>query len=295
MSPTLRLITCALLAGLPSVHVAADTSTPVPIEQALLLGVDGKLTIDQQGVPSGYEIKTKLPQKLHDSLEQRVRSWRFEPVLIGGKPVIASTAMHVTLAALGTGDDYRVSVDSVSFPQTQGQAPDASGEPLMPTIVKFRGRPDPPDYPRDAFRRGLEADVLVYLRLRSDGHVDQATVAQVALLNAKGKPSDLNGAAKLFEREALSIVPSWRFDVTVNVPNPTASDMTIAVPLSFRLGDARPRDVWQHEARTAKRRAPWLPADPAATAVGVADLANGEYAPAASRFRLIAPVTGSAL
>jgi len=295
MSATLRLIACALLAGSPCVDASTDTSTPAPVEQALLLGVDGKLTIDQQGVPSGYEISTKLPQKLQDSLEQRVRSWRFEPVLVAGKPVIARTAMHVTLAALGTGDDYRVSVDSVSFPQTQGQTPDASDEPPMSTIVKFRGHPEPPDYPRDALHRDLEADVLVYVRVGADGHVDQAMVAQVALLNAKGRLSDLNGAAKLFEREALSIVPSWRFDVTVNVPNPTASDLTLAIPLTFRLGSGRPRDVWQHEARTAKRIAPWLPADPSATTIGVADLANGEYASAASRFRLIAPVTGSAL
>ena len=141
MSATLRLIACALLGATPCVHASTDASTPAPIEQALLLGVDGKLTIDQQGVPSGYEISTKLPQKLQDSLQQRVRSWRFEPVQVDGKPVIARTAMHVTLAALGTGADYRVGVDSVSFPQTQGQTPDASAAPPMSTIIKFRGRP----------------------------------------------------------------------------------------------------------------------------------------------------------
>ena len=91
MSPAIRLIVCALLATVtPSLRAASiEATTPASMQQALILRVDGELTIDPQGVPTDYQIKTELPQKLRDSLQQHVHSWRFEPVLVGGKPVLA--------------------------------------------------------------------------------------------------------------------------------------------------------------------------------------------------------------
>ncbi len=268
------------------------------MQQALLLRVDGELSIDPQGVPVDYRIKTQLPQKLHDSLVQHVRTWRFEPVLIGGKPVLARTQMRVTLAAQGTGDDYRVAVDNVTFPQTQGVTPDANGNAEPPTSISY-GRILPIHYPHDALQYGLEADVLLNLKLSAQGRVEQAFVEQTALLDVRGRPDALKDAARMFERAALFDITWWRFNVALHVLDPKPENLTVRVPVHFslpRIADTRPNPAsWQQEVRTPKLRAPWLPPDPNQQSVGVADLAAGELAPAGSRFRLTAPVAGSLL
>ena len=300
MPPAIGLIVCALLATVtPSLRAATiEATTPVSMQQALILRVDGELSIDPQGVPTDYQIKTELPQKLRDSLQQHVRSWRFEPVLVGGKPVLAQTQMRVTLAAETIGDTYRVSVDNVTFPQTQGQTGDEPEAFKNPTTIS-EAHELGVSYPPAALEYGLEAEVLVDVKLTPEGRVDQAVVEQTALLNVKGKLRDLNNAVEMFERQVLGSVKSWRFNVAVHVPDPTAESLTVRVPVHFSvMGTPGARDArtgWQNEVRTLKRTAPWLLSDPKAQSIGVADLVDGELAPAGVRFHLAAPVVGSVL
>ena len=304
MSRTIPLVACAILAAMLSAPCSAAAETPVPMEQALILRVDGQLTIDALGVPTEYQIKTTLPQKLGDNLQRAVRTWRFEPVLIGGKPVVAHTQMRVTLAAQGSGDAYRIAVDNVTFPQIQGEATDTADDPVTiayarrPTIV----------YPHAALAAEIDADTLVYLHLSQEGRVKQVFVTQVALLNVRGKPADLRSATDVFERQVLSDVKDWRFRVDVDQvklaalqssdPDAVAMAFTLRVPIHFRIEGSRIDDHtgWLQEARTPLRHAPWLPPDHDSVSVGVADVGADELAPASEgRFRLSVPVAGTAL
>jgi hypothetical protein len=284
-----------LMSTAPSLRAATtDALTTAPLQQALVMRVDGELSIDPQGVPIDYAIKTVLPQKLHDSLEQHVHSWRFVPVLIDGKPVLAETEMRVVLAAQGVGDAYRVTVDDVTFPQMQGQATD--GDPKDPTDISY-GKKLPINYPLEALQYGLlEASVMLDLKLTSEGQVEQAFVEQTALHNVEGKPRDLENVAQLFERAAVANMKSWRFNVVVNVLDPKPENLTVRVPVHFSApglaGAPTYRTGWQQEVRTPRRRAPWLPTGPTTGSIGVAD---SKLAPADRRFRLTAQVTGTTL
>jgi hypothetical protein len=308
MHPTSRLISCALLAvAMPALCSAAiDAPALAPMEQALILRVDGQLIIDASGVPTSYQIKTALPQNLRDSLQRHVRSWHFEPVLVGGKPVVAQTQMRVTLAAQGAGNDYRVEVDNVTFPQTSGRTPDASNDPDNPVAISM-SRKNTITYPSAALENDINADALVVLRLTPEGRVAQAFVTQVALLNIKGRTEDLQTAAGIFERQVLADVKDWRFRVDVEQaklaalqsaePDAIASAFTVQVPIGFRMDGSTldNRAGWLSEARTPLRRAPWLRAESAGPSIGASDLASGELAPAASRFHLAASVAGTTL
>lgn len=205
--------------------------------------------------------------------------------------------MRVTLAAETIGDTYRVSVDNVTFPQTQGQTPDAPENSENPTSI-FIARTMPIHYPRDAVGYGLEADVLVNLKLTTEGRVEQAFVEQSALFNVKGKPGYLKDAVQLFERQVLADIKWWRFKVVMHVSDPKPESLTVRVPVHFSvpaIAGTRTNTGWQNEVRTPKRTAPWLPSDPKTQSIGVADLADGELAPAGGRFHLAAPVAGSVL
>lgn len=301
MSFTIRLIVCVLLATATASlrAAAADMSTPLRMQQALILRVDGDLTFDAQGVPVDYRIKTTLPQKLADSLQRHVRSWRFEPVLVDGKPVTAQTEMRVTLAAQRANDDYRVTVDDVAFPQTHGQAADESYISKDPTTISYGSKRVVIPYPMAALAYGLEAKVIVDVKLTPEGRVDQAVAEQTTLFNVRGTPKDLGNVAEIFEHQALTSIKPWRFNVVVHVPNPTAENLTVRVPVHFSVvgtpGARDDRTGWQSEVRTPRRRAPWLPTGPTTGSVGVADVADGKLAPADRRFRLTAQVTGTTL
>lgn len=309
MSPAIRLAVCALaMAVLPTMgRAAADASVAIPIEQALILRVDGQLTIGAQGVPADYQIKTTLPQKLSDSLRHAVLSWRFDPVLVGGNPVVAHTQMRVTLAAQDAGNAYRIAVDNVTFPQTRGETTDTIEDPDNPVTITL-SRKNTVDYPRAALEHGINADALVNLRLTPEGRVVQVFVAQIALLNVKGRPEDLRVATELFERQVLADTKVWRFGVVVDQarlaalrstdPDADAEAFTVQVPIEFRMQDSRIDNPsgWLRAARTPLRHAPWLSPEHASASVGIADLDTGELAPASEgRFRLSTPVIGTVL
>lgn len=267
------------------------------MEQALILRIDGELTIDTQGVPVGYQIKTDLAKDVSENLQRRVRSWRFEPIVVDGKPVIAQTQIRVTLAARPTGNDYVVTVDNVTFPQTQGKIADASMASLVE--VSHANHLTAPEYPRTALYASIEADVVVYIKLTPEGRVEQAFVPQVGLLNVRGKPAVLQEWAKLFEEQTLVATKRWRFNLSGGGTRPLAEDLipSIAVPIHFRMADKHTdrQTGWIQEARTPMRQVPWVTTEPDAATIGVADLTAGELAPLAARFRLATPVAGSAL
>lgn len=306
MRPSSRFMFCSLLAVASPILCAAtpDAPAPVSMEQALILHVDGQLTIDSQGVPTEYLIKTKLPQNLSDSLQRVVRSWHFEPVLVGGNPVVAQTQMRVTLSAHGVGADYRVAVDNATFPQTRGQATDAA-ESERPVTISVSKR-NTIEYPRAAIEHEIDADLVVYVKLTREGRVEQAFVAQTALLHVSGKPEVLGVATQIFEHQVLADVKNWRFKVVVNDaaltrlqatnPDDAASAFTASVPVEFRIqGHVYHDSQWQQVVRTDRRKAPWLPAAHAVETIGAGDLASGELVPAANRFRLTAAVAGTVL
>ncbi len=311
MHPAIRSILCACIAAAlltPGVSAFAMPA-PVPMEQALILHVDGTLTIDAQGVPTDYLIKTKLRQDVSDILQRQVRAWRFQPVMVGGKQVIAKTQMRVTLTAQDEGADSRLSVDNVTFPEIHGVVADTEAHPDGAVSISF-AKATPPEYPQEALAYGVEADALLYLLVTPDGKVAQSCVTQIALLNVKGSPRNLSAAANIFERAVLDTAKKWRFNVvvhdspfaklssTTSTDAGTASIFTIRVPVMFRFGTKTDTtSKWQQEMRTAKRAVPWLSPELNAASVGVADIdtANSDPTPVASNFHLNTQVIGTTL
>ncbi|MEO5596451.1 MAG: hypothetical protein ABIQ97_04840 [Lysobacteraceae bacterium] len=291
------LFCCASLSS-----VAATEAPPIELEQALTLRVDGDLTIDPNGVPTDYAVKTELPKVLADSLQRQVHAWRFDPILIDGKPAKVKTLMHVTLGATGDGDAMRVSIEAVTFPQKSGAIPDDS-RPVSLTSDK----PEPPYYPQDELIAGVEARVAVQLQVGADGKVQQASVAQTGLLHIKGDPRQLRGAIADFEHASLKAARSWRFKVSadpevlerlqVSDPEAYAQAMTVTIPIEFITTNTPPdqRRGWQQETRTVKHAAPWLQPDGHAQIVGVNDVASGEIAMASTQFHLTTTVVGATL
>lgn len=275
-------------------------------EAVLTLRVDGELSIDPQGKVSDYRITTKLDPQLERLVRRAVPTWRFKPILVDGKPVIATSPMRITLSAEEVDQGYKVVVDNVVFrPNTreEWEAEEASrkASPRMsvageapPSLVWIKSKSmRPPGYPPGLQRAGVEGVVLLTVRLHPDGTVAEVFASQSSLLNVKGSARQLDRARVVLERSAIDAAKRWAFDVSAEDAEPStlsADALTVRIPVEYFMsetGAAHDRLVgqWRHEFRGPNLQAPWL-SDKNATRIGVSDIDGNEILAGVSPFEL---------
>lgn len=134
-----------LVACLPAV-VSADDRGP------LTLYFRAAMTIEADGSLSRLEWKDgdKIPAVLRAKLDERVRSWDFEPGTLDGHPARTDTTLNLRLLAEAREGGLALTV--------QGAKTGASLGPVMP-----------PAFPRRALRAGEEAAVLAKVAVAVDG------------------------------------------------------------------------------------------------------------------------------
>lgn len=302
-------LTLALLLALaaPGPAAAVDASAPPPRANAQMVEgfdapiltrkVDGTVVIAPDGSVKAYhrEPDAELPASVATSLDALVRGWRFEPVVIDGRAVEASTRMRVTLAARAQGKDgYAVGIDNVTFPPNP-KAIDVG--PLQPT-VSMRGNGHGIHLPGALAGAGIDMDLLVHLRIGADGRVVDAMVSQTSFLNATGGARQFGKVAKQVEDAVLRASRRWRFDVSwPQGASPTGPTYDGAMPVSIRFDNPKVDavNVWNTEVRSAKRIPSWVRAEDGDRLAGVSDLRDGEVAGAHSPYRLRSAVRGVSL
>jgi len=266
------------LAGFVLAVVACVVQAATPPSREFTLSLGGDLVIDEQGAVKRYQLDDGLAPVLAGLVQRNVESWRFEPVVVDGRPVVARTRMRLALLARDRGDgDYVLKVESVGFGERKprpGQAP--------------------PRYPKDALRAGVEARVILTLRVDAEGNVVDALPYQTSL-SKKGHEARLR---KLFEDVSLEAVRGWKYQPGEEVGGVPVAGVVL-VPLEYTLAQGRTK---QELERSQKRwrsylpgpvtPAPWADAQAlAATGAGVTEEAVALH----SHFRLRSDVIGKAL
>jgi hypothetical protein len=275
------------------------------MEEAILLRVDGDLTIDSQGLPVDYTIRTALPPILSEALQRNVRSWRFKPASSNVGPSIVHERVRITLATEKNDGKHPIRIDNVSFFLADTPDQNTSSNLHDPVSMSY-GRGNHVQYPHAGLSRQVNVDALVYAHVTPEGRVDQAMVAQIALLNLTGRQKDLHDFAKAFEDQLISDVKIFRFNVTIDQnklealkasdPNGVGIAFTARIPVEFVMLGSRSESgaAWQQEVRTPLRSPPWLRPDTDCGWPGVADLAAGENLTLQSDCaRLTTPVVGT--
>ncbi len=311
---TVKRVLFGILLAMSSVQAAAASArvpvaTPASGENVLTMRVDGELTIGTEGQVLTYKIRSKLDPQLQTLLDKAIPRWRLSPVRQGGKPVNARTPMRITLAATQVPQGYEVRLDNVVFKPiskedyeaqeaavrarlASGESLTVGEEPPSQTVVFERRQMQPPGYPFGLMRAGVEGMVLLRLRLNPDGTVADAMASQSSLFNIKGSNQTLDRARGLREKESLRAARHWAWTVTAAHPERlTAEDLTISVPVEFRMGSSRDQTDnrtggWRQEFRGPTLPVPWLMGKDGQQLVGVSDLNNGEQVTGGSVFQL---------
>ena len=133
--------------------LATCAATPViAADEPIRLYFSADVTIESDGSLSRLEWNRgdEIPAVLRTRLDARVRSWKFVPGTIEGTPAVTETTLQLRLLATPQGDDVALQVENAT-----------TGATLVDMV--------PPDYPREALRRGAEAAVLANLSVSPGG------------------------------------------------------------------------------------------------------------------------------
>jgi hypothetical protein len=255
-------------------------ASPAPV---LEMSADGEVQIATDGSVSDYRLRSQLAPSVAGLVDQNVRSWRFEPVIVDGAAVVAKTAMHLGLKAepLDGKDSYRIRITDVRFGEPQRNA-------------KTR----PPRYPEDAVHAHLGAKVLLAVRLDANGQVLDAQAYQTSLDARTRSEGEAEHWRRIFERASLAAAKDWHYDMSETINGKPIGTNAI-VPVVFtvhELGTPVPSaEKWRAFVPGPLHPAPWMNEHPLADTRDLSTLREDEAVSLDSHFHLKDDVVGKAL
>ena len=295
-----RWIAALTLALAFAASATASTPTPAPgvSEQLITMRLYGKITIDPQGQVHEYHIDSKMPKEVEELLAKAIPKWRFEPVLVDGKPALAQSPMRVVVAAKAERNHYVLRIDNVLFrPNTKEdfaaeRAAERVAEPRATRVEALEMAP--PVYASKLQNAGIEGIVLVVVKIELDGTVSDAIVSQTSLFNVTGRPSDLERARAQLERSTLAAARAWRFKVHPSEADALAGKAQLRrVPVEYYRGSLSKGDgfagSWRHEFRSPYQKSPGggEKKEDGGEVIGASDVASGEMISGTPKLRLL--------
>lgn len=279
-TPMLRPFAAAALlalAGATSMAIAADSEKAANniLPHEFELNITGKIDIGPDGLVRSHQLDDKVSSGVRSLVNKAIEQWRFEPVLIDGRPVIARTKLHLSIEAKPvTADSYQLTMQNVWF-----------GESWLAEKMNS------PRYPDDALRIGLGAKVLLVAKLGANGEVVDVYARQTSLSHP-GREKVEQRWRRTFERASIAAAKKWRFK-----PNATASDKAtnsvVMVPVQFDVGDRSSTKGWHAFVPGPINDSPWPEED--RRLADISGLKDGEAASIDSRFKLKTEIAGTVL
>lgn len=164
-----------------------------------------------------------LPANVRAMVTDAIAKWKFEPVLVDGKPVTSRADMSLLLVATESDQDsLQVRLQSANFSDKQ--------EDKRGRIQAVSMRP--PGYPASAYNAGVVGTVYLALKIGRDGKVEQVVDEQVNLRN-RGKPNVLDKARATLAEASIKQAWKWRFQVPSTGADANQPYWTIRVPVSY--------------------------------------------------------------
>ncbi len=252
---------------------ASPVPAATPAVQVYTARAEGSLTIGADGRVLDVELTSdaNLGKGVLDSYEERIRAWRFEPIVEGGQPVNAKGRMHLYLVAAREKGNPTATfgVRSVRFLDPPGTL-----------LYDQRSTLVAPGYPSNALRAGVGAEVMLLVKLDAQGRVQRVATEQLALLGVATRQSHQANLAAQFRRAAEKAVAQWTI-----TGHPDGQ--VLRVPVRFSV-DRRPG--WIPTAMQPVDLPEWAVLERATEQV--AQLSDGGVA-TAGQFKLLTPLDGA--
>lgn len=203
------------------------------IEASML--VTGEIAVNPDGSVYGYSLdqRDKLPAAVIKLIGEALPGWKFTPVKVHGKPVLAKALMSLRIVAHQSKPNHFVAgIEGAAFGENAeqaGQPPDCAHGACL-TYRKCQ----PPAYPLNLVREGVSGTVYVEVEVNRQGRVAVAAVRQVDLR----KLADATLLArwrKDFERATLDVVRKWTFNIPTTGESAKQTQWFVIIPVNYAL------------------------------------------------------------
>jgi hypothetical protein len=164
--------------------------------------VTGMIDIEPDGSVSAHVIDhpEKLPEAVANLIGRASPGWRFEPILVDGKPIRARTKMSVRIVARKLEDDrVAMRIGSAVF-----------GQEIEGEYVSSRNL-QPPRYPAGAAYAGVAGTVYLVLRIGRNGTVEQVHAEQVNLRVVARNEAEMNRWRDMLAETSVLTAKRWKF------------------------------------------------------------------------------------
>jgi hypothetical protein len=251
------------------------------------LRVTGSITIATDGSVERVELDAPeaLPKGIAAFVGGNVAAWRFEPVLVDGKPRRALTKMSALVVGKSIGDDQmQVSIRGADFG-------DYAATPEAERVVALKLKP--PSYPAGPARSGAQGTAYLLVKVERDGSVGEVATEQVNLRIVTNE-AQMNQYRERFATAAMAAARTWTFTPPTAGEEATQPYWVVRVPVDFTFGGQQRQGKWEVYVPGPRSRPIWAPDEdqpgfaPGALAEGGVHLAGNKSGP-----RLLTPLDGA--
>lgn len=202
--------------------------------------VTGSITVAPDGSVKNYVVDDagKLPAPVISLIAKNAATWRFEPVVRDGQPVIAKAAMSLRIVASPVDDShFSMSIVGSHFGQP------ASFQDPTGTSISSATRSSP-QYPMEAARARVSGTVYLIMRVNRAGLVDEDAAEQVNL-DFVASDSEMLRWRNVLANAAVRASRRWTFTPPTAGPGAEQSSWMVRVPVVFKLwGQSRPSEKY---------------------------------------------------
>lgn len=269
------------------------------VEASML--VTGEIAVNPDGSLYGYSLdhRDKLPAVVVKLIGQTLPSWKFTPVQVDGKAVLAKALMSLRIVAKPIDDDREaISVESAAFGVDTPQAHSSSRCANGACLAYLERRP--PAYPGDLLRDLVSGTVYLAVEVDSQGKVSRVAVEQVNLRRLADEPT-LRRWRRELGRVSMSAARYWKFQPPRTGSEAGKDHWVVTVPVNYSIGIPGTRKTigtpdyghWDDYVRGPAQPVPWAGSRAGkGIAEGGADAVPDRGTPfvADTRFVLLTPV-----
>jgi hypothetical protein len=223
----LAVISCFFLGLSPALANNTQKYSDIRAAVESSLTVEGDIEINSKGDVQKVTLsqRDKLADDIASFVEKRVSTWKFQPVLLNGEPVAASSKMSVFLIAKKNSEGgHSVRIASASFNNAKpGEV--VSGNKLLP-----------PKFPREALHAGARSTVYLAVRVGQNGEVIEAAARRVDM-RVLASPSDMKKLRDMFAQASIKAARNWTFTPPTTGDSTKQPYWTVFVPVEFAISD----------------------------------------------------------
>lgn len=251
------LFVLSLAAG--AAQAAGVAAARKQVEASML--VTGRVTITLDGAVGGWTIdeREKLPEEVANLVDAAVPGWRFEPILLEGRPAHGSARMSLLLVANRIDDDrFQVSIrDGYFGKEAVTVAAQRAGDGAEPGSSDQLSalRMQPPRYPVSALQAGVQGTVYIVVRVDREGRVQDVAVEQVNLRTLASERV-MTRMREVLAKPALVAAREWTFRPPSTGEWVDETTWTARVPVDYSLSGSQRAGYGQWDAYVPGPRSP---------------------------------------